>query len=107
MSEARKKWYKDHPDYKRPPRSKEHKKKMQEKMTGRVMTEEWKRKIGESHALFNCICVETGEVFPSMAEAGRIKDIDKASIQRAISGKQKTAGGFHWKKELKQKDVLE
>lgn len=107
MSEARKKWYKEHPDYKRPPRSVEYKQKMKEAMTGRIMNEEWKKKIGESHAPYNCICVETGEVFPSMAEAGRLKGVDKASIQRVLSGKQKTAGGFHWEKEIKQKDILE
>lgn len=40
--------------------------------------------------------------FPSFAEAGRQKGVDKASIQRVISGKQNTAGGFHWIKEIKQ-----
>lgn len=107
MSEAKKKWYEDHPNYRCPPRSEECKKKLKEKMTGRVMTEEWKKKIGEGHALYNCICVETGEKFPSIAEAGRVKGIDKASIQRVVNGKQNTAGGFHWEKELKQKDILE
>lgn len=42
-----------------------------------------------------------------MAEAGRKMGVDKASIQRVFSGKQKTAGGFHWEKEIKQKDILE
>lgn len=67
------------------------------------MTEEWKKKIGEGHAPYNCICVETGEIFSSMAEAGQAKGIDKTSIQRVVNGKQNTAGGLHWKKELKQK----
>ena len=76
-------------------------------MTGKIFSEEHKRKIGEGHAPYYCICVETGEVFPSMAEAGRKMGVDKASIQRVFSGKQKTAGGFHWEKEIKQKDILE
>lgn len=102
MSEARKEWYKNHPDYKRPERTEEHKEKMRQAMLGREMDEDWKRKIGESHAPYYCICVETGEKFPSFAEAGRQKGVDKASIQRVVSGKQNTAGGFHWVKEIKQ-----
>ena len=107
MSEARKNWYKEHPNYKRPPRNQEYKQKMKELMTDREMNEEWKKRIGEGHAPYICICVETGERFPSIAEAGREKGVDKASIQRVLSGKQITAGGFHWEKEIKNKDILE
>lgn len=107
MSEAIKRWYKENPDYKRPPRSEKHRQNLKKAMTGRIFSEEHKRKIGEGHAPYYCICVETGEVFPSMAEAGRKMGVDKASIQRVLSGKQKTAGGFHWEKEIKQKDILE
>lgn len=102
MSDARKEWYRLHPDYKRPKRTQENKEKMKQAMTGRKMDEEWKRKIGEGHAPYFCICVETGEKFHSFAEAGRQKGVDKASIQRVVSGKQNTAGGFHWIKEIKQ-----
>lgn len=102
MSEARKEWYKNHPDYERPERTEEHKEKMRQAMLGREMDKDWKRKIGEGHAPYYCICVETGEKFPSFAEAGRQKGVDKASIQRVVSGKQNTAGGFHWVKEIKQ-----
>ena len=43
------------------------------------------------------ICIETGEIFSSMGEASRMKQIDKTSISRCCNGKQITAGGYHWR----------
>ena len=103
MSEAIKRWYKENPDYKRPPRSEKHRQNLKKTMTGRIFSEEHKRKIGEGHAPYYCICVETGEVFPSMAEAGRKMGVDKASIQRVLSGKQKNCGWFSLGKRNKTK----
>ena len=41
-------------------------------------------------------CVETGEIFNSIREAERIKSI--SHITNCVNGKQKTAGGVHWKR---------
>ena len=44
------------------------------------------------------LCVETGEVYPSISEAGRQTSIDFRNISACFNGKRKTAGGFHWQK---------
>ena len=41
-------------------------------------------------------CVETGEIFESLMEACRAKNISCGNLSRVLSGKGKTAGGFHW-----------
>lgn len=41
-------------------------------------------------------CVETGEVYESMMEVERKKGIKAEYISSACSGRQKTAGGYHW-----------
>lgn len=43
------------------------------------------------------ICIETGEVFKSLEEACQKLKIGKSGICSCCKGKQKTAGGFHWK----------
>ena len=44
------------------------------------------------------LCVETGEVFASIAEAARQKEIrSKTAISRVAKGKQSLCGGYHWK----------
>lgn len=39
-------------------------------------------------------CVETGEIFESIAKA---KEIYKGDIQACIAGRQKTSAGLHWR----------
>lgn len=42
-------------------------------------------------------CIETGEIFPSTAEAARIKGVDQSSISRAANKKRlKRTAGYHW-----------
>lgn len=45
------------------------------------------------------ICLETGDIFISASEAGRVLGISKDSIIRVCNNKPhcKTAGGYHWK----------
>lgn len=43
-------------------------------------------------------CVETGEIFESQAAAARFVGKNKYGIYNAISGKQKTCGGYHWER---------
>ena len=42
-------------------------------------------------------CIETNAVYNSIREASIDIGIDNSSIGKVIKGKQKTAGGFHWK----------
>ena len=42
------------------------------------------------------ICVETGEIFNSMREAGRKMGINPVSIGHVLAGRNKTAGGLRW-----------
>lgn len=42
------------------------------------------------------MCVETGEVFPSVAVAAREKGLGATSILKCIRGQSITAGGYHW-----------
>lgn len=44
------------------------------------------------------LCIETGEVFPSLREAERLTSIKYPSISNCINGKRKSAGGYHWVK---------
>lgn len=44
------------------------------------------------------MCVETGIIYDSMAEASRQTGIRQGNISLVCSGSHSTAGGFHWKK---------
>lgn len=45
------------------------------------------------------VCVETGEVFDSMREAGKAKAANPISIGHVLAGRNKTAGGYTWKRK--------
>lgn len=50
-------------------------------------------------------CVETGEEYPSIAEAARQKNSSKSSVWRACQDSSKIAGGYHWEYvAMKNKD---
>lgn len=44
------------------------------------------------------LCVETGEIFASAAEASRLTGINDCGIRRCCQGDQQTSGGYHWKR---------
>jgi len=44
------------------------------------------------------ICIETEEIFNSMRDAGRAKGVNPVSIGHVLAGRNKTAGGYTWKK---------
>lgn len=44
------------------------------------------------------LCVETGEVYPSAHEVERQMGIFQTSVSACCNGRQKTAGGYHWRK---------
>ena len=67
------------------------------------MSQETKKKISIAKSGKNNIqskkimCVETNEVFFGTREAGNKIGIDRSGIIKCCNGKQKTAGGYHWK----------
>lgn len=78
----------------------------------RIMTEEVKKKISESHKgkprseevkmklslAFSqpVLCVELNKQFPSMKAAADYFGLSKCTISAAIKGRCKTAAGYHW-----------
>lgn len=48
-------------------------------------------------------CVETGEVFKSMVQAGQFAGVHRYTINLCLLGKQPTAGGYHWERVLDEK----
>jgi len=52
-----------------------------------------KTEVGYNYHCIRLKCIETGEVFNSISDAVKILP----SVRDVIDGKQKTAGGFHWK----------
>lgn len=41
-------------------------------------------------------CIELNTIYDSQLEASRITGIGQQSISKAVNGKQRTAGGYHW-----------
>ena len=79
-------------------RSDDFKKKVSESMKGRKHSEESKRKMSEAQKNKKIIrCVETNKVYTSITSAERETGIARSMISNVCSGKQKTAGGYHWK----------
>lgn len=80
----------------------ESKKKMSAVKKGHTVSEEHKQKISiicKNHPALSkkVLCVETGEIYPSISEACRQTGAYQGSISNVCIGKYKTAGGFHWK----------
>lgn len=48
------------------------------------------------------ICSETGVVYPSLKEAERQTGVHHPNIWCCLNGKYKTAGGYHWRKVIKE-----
>ena len=92
--------------------SEETRKKISEKNKGRIPTAEMRRKQAEAQKGIlkgrprpqgsgrpnrKVLCVETGVVFDSVADAARKNGIaSKTNISACAKGKQKTASGYHW-----------
>jgi group I intron endonuclease len=72
--------------------SEETKQKISKAHKGKIVSEETKIKISK-----RVICIETGEIFNSIKNASKVKNIDASSISACCKGKLKTAGKLHWK----------
>lgn len=92
----------------------EERRKISEAITGRHLSEEHKQKLaiitskrfkgrprpdGGGRPPKKVLCVETGEIFDSIADAARSKDIyeRKSNISAVCKGKLNQCGGYHWK----------
>lgn len=42
------------------------------------------------------VCLETGEVYPSVSEASRQTGVHRQNISGCLNGERQTAGGYHW-----------
>lgn len=71
-------------------------------MYGKHWSEEHKKHISESQMGDKnqnakiVMCVETGEIFTTVKEAGETMGINRTSISHCLTGKYKSAGGMHW-----------
>lgn len=54
---------------------------------------------GKHHKATPVLCVETGTVYRTISEASEAIGLNRNAIARVLSGKQSTAGGFHWRFE--------
>ena len=66
-----------------------------EAVRGTVATESRKRKIGEANGK-KVRCVDTGDIFYSMAEAARWCNGSESKISLVTRGKRKTHKGYRW-----------
>lgn len=69
---------------------------------GRAWTEEERKKLSEVSLnrydiSKQVLCVETGIIYPSAAEAGRVLGICSGHISSCRAGRRETCGGYHWK----------
>ena len=74
-----------------------------------IHTEDWKQQASLRMKELNkirqtpIICIETGEIFESQAEASRTKKISQGNIGACLKGKRNVAGGYHWQYFRKEK----
>lgn len=71
------------------------KKSYSEANKGRVLSEEWKKKIGKGNGKL-VYCIELDKIFESTCEASRELGISQSNISLVCRGKRETAGGYHW-----------
>jgi hypothetical protein len=74
-------------------------KKMSIAKLGKRLPKEIIEKIieGKKHLWKKVLCIETQEVYDTIATAKKITGIDDAHISCCCNGKRKSAGGFHWR----------
>jgi group I intron endonuclease len=88
------------------PRTEEHCKHLSESLTGRVFSDEHRKRISDSKkgVYAGCnnpkarpvLCVETGKVYSCLLEAALDAGTNNHNISAACRGRLKTSGGYHW-----------
>lgn len=63
-------------------------------VTKNPFEERWKRGTLNKSPI---LCIETGEVYPSLREAAKAIDRNWKQISECLRGNAKTAGGYHWR----------
>lgn len=66
---------------------------------GKKLSDEHKAKLRAAHVgrrdmSHPIVCLDTGEIFPSISEAARLKNISRVSLLRHINGLNKSCGGL-------------
>ena len=74
----------------------ETKQKISKSKLGHPVSEDTKEKLRKAFSK-PILCIETGKIFSSITEAANSINLSKASISSVINGRNKTAGGYHWK----------
>lgn len=83
--------------------SEEHKKKVSVATKLAMQKPEVKAKLCKPKTIINkskwkkVICIETNEIFESIALASKNKNCKSGDISKVCKGKAKTCGGYHWK----------
>jgi hypothetical protein len=54
--------------------------------------------VAKKYTSIKVRCVETGEVFQSQSDAAKSLGLHICTINACVSGRNKTAGGFHWER---------
>lgn len=75
--------------------SEKSKEKMSQSRKGRVLSEEWKAKIGKAQQK-KVINLDTGEIFDSVKAAAEHYNLKDTHITRVCKDKRKTTGGYRW-----------
>lgn len=75
--------------------SEETRNKLRESKKREHLSLETRKKLSESKYK-KCICVETGKIFDSIYQASEFCNLSRSSITNALTGRSKSAGGYHW-----------
>ncbi len=78
------------------PLSKDHKGKISAALKGRRVTPQCQA-ASVKETSKQIICKETEKVFPSITSAAKEMGISRSGIGNCLTGRSKTAGGFHWR----------
>lgn len=76
----------------------ETRKRLSEARKGKHHSEETLRKLteGKRDKMKIVLCVETGEIYPSISDAARRTGFSQGNISMCCLGQRQTAHGFHW-----------
>ena len=67
-------------------------------MRGKRLSDEWRKNLSEAQPhKKKVICMDTGEVFDSFADAARKTGLNRSKIVSVCTGKRKTTGGMRFR----------